>query len=242
MTNHRESLLRKIRALLAKTTENGCTEAEMLSAMSMAQAMMDAHEVSQDEINETKKENAIKETMKDMRDPHHIRAYMTVKISEFTNTKCWRNEYKSQKWRYNFVGLSSDVEFAIWLTEHLTMFVQKELKNYIWINSYTSLEASSKRRVINGFVLGCTAKINTRLGELIAQGKVKANQNANALIVVKSELIERKMQELGLSLLQPHQRSSSFEPDGYKAGQAAGDKANFGRPVGSGSVLRIGSK
>lgn len=90
MTTNREKLVAKIRALMSKTVENGCTKAEAMSALSMAQAMMDAYEVTEDEVNETKQESAVKETMKDMRDPHHIRAHLTVKISAFTNTKCWR--------------------------------------------------------------------------------------------------------------------------------------------------------
>jgi len=39
MTIERESVLNKIRALLAKTMENGCSEAEALAALGKAQAM-----------------------------------------------------------------------------------------------------------------------------------------------------------------------------------------------------------
>lgn len=239
MTDNRQKLLDKIKALLSKTVDNGCTEAEAMSALSMAQAMMDAHEITEDEVNETKQESAIRAEMKDMRDPHHIRSHLVVRISEFTNTKTWRSEYRSQKFKYNFVGLQSDVDFAIWLTETLTMFVQRELKNYIWSNDYTALEPSMKRRVINGFVHGCCNRINQRLKELTEQGKVHKTDNGNALVVVKNELIERKMQELGLQLRYPRSRSTRIEPNAYGAGKAAGDRASFGRPVGSGGQLRL---
>ena len=242
MTTNRDKLIHKIRALMAKTVENGCTEAEMLSAMSMAQAMMDAYDVSLDDIEETKKEEAVKDTMKDMRDPHHIRNNLCVRISEFTNTKVYTHQPKVQKYKFNFVGLRSDIDFAMWLLEHLTLFVQKELKNYLWAHGYQSLDASSKRRVINGFVLGCTNRINQRLAELINQGEDKRNDNANALIVIKNDLIDRKMQELGLQLRIPRQRGSRIHHNSYGAGQSAGGRATFGRPVGSGGMLRIGGK
>ena len=222
---------------MAKTVENGCTEAEMLSAMSMAQAMMDAYDVSLDDIEETKKEKATHETMKDMRDPHHIRNNLCVRVSEFTNTKAWT----VNKVKFKFAGLISDVEFAMWLLEHLTLFVQKELKNYLWANGFQSLDASSKRRVINGFVIGCTGRINKRLGELIEQGEDKRNDNANALIVVKNALIDDHMKELGLNLRMPRKRGSCIHGDSYAAGQSAGDRATFGRPVSHGQ-LRIGGK
>ena len=45
----RNSIIEKIKALLAKTTENGATEAEMLSALDKASAMMDAYDISDEE-------------------------------------------------------------------------------------------------------------------------------------------------------------------------------------------------
>jgi len=243
MTDNRQKLLDKIKALLSKTVENGCTEAEAMTALSMAQAMMDAHEITEDEVNQTKQESAIRAEMKDMRDPHHIRSHLVVRISEFTNTKTWRSEYRSQKFKYNFVGLQSDVDFAMWLAETLTMFVQRELKNYIWSNGYTALEPSMKRRVINGFVHGCVGRINQRLKELMERGKVHKTDNGNALVVVKNELIERKMKELGLELRSGRKRGTKVEPNAYGAGRAAGDRASFGKPVsGNNSVLLIENK
>lgn len=236
---NRDKILAKIKALLAKTVENGCTEAEAMNALAMAQSMMDAHEVTEADLNEVKEESAIKDTMKDMRDPHHIRNHICVVISKFTHTKVWRSEYKSQKFKYHFVGLKSDVDFAMWLTETLTMFVQKELKNYIWSNGYTSLPPAEKRIVINGFVFGCTRRISDRLLELIKGGVV--SNNKNALIVIKTELIQKKMEELGVNLSSGRNKSSRISGNSYAAGKAAGDRANFGRPVGgSAGVLRIG--
>jgi hypothetical protein len=237
--NNRENMLRKIRALMSKTIDNGCSEAEAMSALSMAQAMMDAYNVTDEDLAETKAESAIKDTMKDMRDPHHIRSMLTRRISEFTNTKCYRHEFKSQKYQYNFVGLPSDVEFAMWLTETLTMFVQKELKNYIWGNDYTSLPPNEKRPIIMGFVMGCTRRINERLNELMEGSEDKASDNANALVVIKNALIDAKMKEMGLALREPRQRGTRTNRDSYGAGKAAGERASFGRPVGQGGGIKL---
>jgi hypothetical protein len=43
MTIERETVLNKIRALLAKTLDNGCSEAEAVAALDKAQAMKDAY-------------------------------------------------------------------------------------------------------------------------------------------------------------------------------------------------------
>jgi len=229
----------KFAPLLAKTIDNGCSEAEAMSALSMAQAMMDAYNVTDEDLAETKAETAIKETMKNMRDPHHIRKLLVVRISEFTSTKVYTNQLKAQKYQYNFVGLPSDVEFAMWLTETLTMFVQKELKNYIWANDYTSLPPNQKRPVIMGFVMGCARRINERLNELMVKSEVAASDNANSLVVIKNALIDTKMKEMGLALREPRQRRTGINNNSYGAGKAAGDRASFGRPVGQGGGIKL---
>lgn len=238
MLNERQKLLTKIRALLAKTVENGCTEAEAMSALSMSSAMMDACEVTEADLNELKEEKATVEQAGDMRDPHHIRGMLAVNIAKFTSTKVWTSNNKK---KFNFCGLPSDIEFAIWLLETLTSFTQHKLKEYLWVQRLTSLEPSAKRRVINGFVFGCTGRINERLRQLMQQTKNHANKNANALVVIKSELVDRKMKELNLNLTKPRNRGSRIEDGSYEAGKKAGDKASFGRPMGGNQgTLRIG--
>ena len=57
--NDRNSLLDKIRALMSKTAENGCTEHEALAALDKARALMDAYEITDTELQLTKAEFAI---------------------------------------------------------------------------------------------------------------------------------------------------------------------------------------
>ena len=46
----RSAIVEKIKNLLAKTTANGCTEAEMMAALDKARAMMDAYDISDGEL------------------------------------------------------------------------------------------------------------------------------------------------------------------------------------------------
>jgi hypothetical protein len=55
----RNSIIEKIKALLSKTTANGCTEAEMLAALGKAAAMRDAYDISDEELQVTKEEAAM---------------------------------------------------------------------------------------------------------------------------------------------------------------------------------------
>jgi hypothetical protein len=71
---NRNSIIDKIKALLAKTTANGATEAEMLSALDKASAMMDAYDISDEELQLTKNETAMMHAdPPDLKDPHKIK-------------------------------------------------------------------------------------------------------------------------------------------------------------------------
>ena len=53
---NREKVIEKIKALLNKTVDNGCSEEEMGAALDKARAWMDAHEITEDELRLTKEE------------------------------------------------------------------------------------------------------------------------------------------------------------------------------------------
>lgn len=230
--NERQKLLNKIRALLSKTVENGCTEAEALAALDMASRMMDAYEVTAEDI-ELKGESAEIRQNK-WNDPQGIRKGLAVRIAAFCDCKVWRDK----KGKITFCGMQSDVDFAMWLLDTLSNFVKTELIKFL-PGAYA--DEIQKRRMINGFVLGCCMRINERLRLLKEGSEFKAKDNSRALVVAKNAVIIRKMQEVGIELRKARGQKTFYERDSFSAGKAAGDRATFGRPVGQNEVRRIGN-
>jgi hypothetical protein len=131
MTIERDSVLNKIRALLAKTMENGCSEAEAMAALGKAQAMKDAYAVTEGELNLTKEEKAIlRREPPGTKDPHRIKWFLTAAVSKFCNCRCWR-ERRAKGGGLVFCGLPSDAQFATWLLDTLAAFVQAEIVNFL---------------------------------------------------------------------------------------------------------------
>src|SRR5215831_18168945 len=196
MTIERESVLNKIRALLAKTMENGCSEAEALAALGKAQAMRDAYAVTEAELNLTKEEKAIlRREPPGTKDPHRIKWFLTAAVSKFCNCKGWR-ERRDQGGGMVFCGLPSDAQFATWLLDTLTAFVQAEIVNFLMEDAPSN---EDRREAIRGFVLGCTERISERLRELCEQSAALATSNAKALVVIKDAAVQAKLDELGIS-------------------------------------------
>jgi hypothetical protein len=196
--------------------------------------MMDVHAVEDDELALTKEEKAIlRREPPGTKDPHRIKQWLARAVADFCECKAWRDRNHTLV----FCGLRPDVQFATWLLDTLTAFVEAEVVEHL-MGSIT--EGRHRREVINGFVLGCTTRISKRLNELCEQSASLATSNAKALVVAKGTAVTAKLNELGITL---RTRSSSCgvgDDSSYQAGLAAGDRASFGRPVsGRNATLRL---
>src|SRR5258708_31841320 len=240
METEREKLLDKVKALLSKTVENGCTEEEALAALAKARAWIDAFEITDAELKLTKEEGAVfRREPPGTRDPHGIKRQLATSVARFCQCKVWRDTRKEGA-PLTFCGISSDAQLATWLLDHLAAFVQRELADHLITALATGAD---KRPVINGFVIGCASRIAERLTALIKTSEQQATGNRQALVVVKGQAITARMAQDGIRL--PCGRRSRVHMDhgAHPAGRSAGERASFGRPVsGNQAALRIAGR
>jgi hypothetical protein len=234
MRDNREKMLDKIRALLSKTTESGCTEEEYLAALAKARALMDAYEITEADLQLTKEEGVVLRKEMTGTDPHHIKWSLSRAVGEFCDCRAWRDG----EGKLVFMGLASDTQFATWLLDHLAGFVLAELADHLMGDIAIGIP---RRKIINGFVDGITWRISERLREL-CKPPAAASTNSRALVVIKRTLIKAKMDELGIKLRTASASCRQHDAGSFAAGRSAGDRASFGRPVsGRAATLRIGN-
>ena len=235
MTN-RSSIVDKIKALLAKTTQNGATEAEMLSALDKASAMMDAYDITDADVQGARDEAAMLHAdPPDLKDPHKIKWRLSYAVGEFCGVQIYRSR---QQTGLKCIGMPSDVQFAMWLLDSLADFVFAELYAHL----IGCLAPQNERRVIiRSFTEACCNRISDRLFELVERSKAARTGNGRELVIVKDAAIKAFMKDNGIHLRTCAGRSpSTFDAAAQAAGHAAGDRASFGRPVtGAAGVLRL---
>jgi Protein of unknown function (DUF2786) len=232
----RNLIIEKIRALLSKTVENGCTEAEMMAALDKAAAMQDAYDISDEELQLTKEEKVMLHTdPPDLSDPHKIKWQLSGAIGQFCNVQIYRSPHQTG---LQCVGLPSDVQFAMWLLDTLADFVFAELYALL----IGCLAPKSERRIIiRSFTAACCDRITDRLLALIERSKAERTSNGRELVVIKDAAIKAFMKDNGIHL----RTCSGYSPTTVNsaaeaAGRAAGDRAAFGGPVtGVAGVLRL---
>jgi hypothetical protein len=245
MTIERTKLVDKIKALLAKTTQNGCTEQEALAALAKARAMIDAYEISDDELALTREEKAIIHTAYG-RDPHSARRFLANACARFAGCEVWIKSGARSDSNLVFCGMRADTDLATWLVDYLAQFVLVELSAYL---ATSLLSRGDRRREINGFVIGATDRIRERLDSLTHEAQaahVRANHAApvqirgqsRALVLaeIKKDAIKATMAAAGIHIGKGRTSSRVSSAGAHTAGRAAGERATFGRPIGTGSL------
>lgn len=225
MSDDRAKLLARIKALMAKTTENGCTMAEAMLALSKVQDLRDNYDVTDEELAD-KPAVVIKPST---HANHYSKLTLGVAVAKFCNVKVWEDETEKL---IKFCGMPADVELADYLLETLAAFVQRELMVYMMADA--SMGARRRQR-IRGFQVGCSLEICRRLNALCAQPAPARTDNSRALVVKGQALIETFLRDRGATFTGPRQQRARVNGDARAAGQAAGERASLGRPIGPGA-------
>jgi Protein of unknown function (DUF2786) len=232
----RNSIIDKIKALLAKTTANGATEAEMLSAFDKAAAMMDAYDITDEDVKIARDEAVTQHAdPPDLKDPHKIKWQISYAVAQFCNVQIFRSRHETG---LKCIGLPCDVQFAMYLLDYLADFVFAELYAHL----IGCLAPKSERQIIiRSFTAACCERITERLLALVERSKAARTSNGRELVVVKDAAIKAFMKEHDIHLRTCSGYSpSNVDSQAQAAGRAAGERATFGRPVtGAAGVLRI---
>lgn len=218
-TETRKKMLERVKAILAKTMENGCTEGEAMAALAKARELMATYEIDEKELESLTEKAQIHKTAPS--DPYEIKRNLCVNVGKFTSCKAFRDREEV----INFAGKPGDIIFATWLLDILQRFIMRELRQYQkklitekGINHSNNLTSAS-------FVAGCAFRINEKLKELAPVDWAKTQE----LIV----------SELGMQLTKSRGRGRQLSEKDAVAGAKAGEHARFDRPVETGGVRRL---
>jgi len=224
MTEDRTKIVAKIRALLAKTEDAGCSEDEALAAAAKAGELMDKYELTESDIELTENKGQIKseERYQNRTNAHEARFTLGA-IGEFTKTVAYMSEDS-----VCFVGFSQDREIAFYLYDLIKNAMDVEFRRFL--KSPDRPDHIHGRTLRASFMRGMATRISERLREMTRQRAVDQAQLAKgqgaALVVVKQKLIRQHMADIGLRLTSSRGRYRYIE-SGHAAGRAAGARVNL---------------
>jgi len=222
-----DRLVQRIRALRAKTVEQGCTEQEALAAAEKVAELLDRYGLNLSELDLRKQscEGIGIETGRKRRGP--IDDCMGI-ISKFFDCRAWAETSEDGTLRYVFFGLPADVQAAVYLHDLIALAFVGETAAFQAGDFYRSADSGHRRSATNSFQLGLARGINEKLRTLRqARDLASAGSNGRALVPIKDSMIDDEMERLGLTFHRKAAARKKVLPDAYHAGKEAGERFEY---------------
>lgn len=232
MTARRERIAATIRALRAKTVENGCTEAEALAAAEKLADLLRRHNMTLDEAE--MRASPFERHQETHDDWVGERLWKVADgIAHMTGVRYWAQR-PGEKPTINFFGFAHEMDIARYLLEicrgamlrEQTRIVREQFSGSFWPSS------TRQRRTIIPFLDGMADRLRQRLRDL-----KPPEPTGTGLVVLRGALIDQAMP---VKLDSGRSRNSRSLDDGYREGLAAGDRVALNRGVtGRGDDVRM---
>jgi hypothetical protein len=222
----RAGTLARIRALMAMTTENGCTEAEARTAAAALDRLMATYEIDLDEV--TLKEQAIVPRIVATGRSHAVdRA--AIKIGTFTDCLVW-----SCPQGLTYLGFQVDTEIAEYLTLLFKRALDREAVNFTLFNQdYDAESGSGKADMLYSFKVGMAMRLGERLDELKSKRDFTQRTTGRDLVAIKMPLVNEAMKALGIILGKASAGRSVRNMNSFHSGKAAANKVAISQGIAS---------
>jgi Protein of unknown function (DUF2786) len=226
-TTDLDRLVQRIRALRAKTVEQGCTEQEALTAAEKVAELLDRYGLNLSELDLRKQscEGIGVATDRKRRGP--IDDCMTT-IAAFFACRVWAETSEDATLRYIFFGLPADVQASVYLHDLIALAFATETVAFQAGEFYRSAHSSHRRSATNSFQIGLARGINQKLKMLHqARDAAGVGSNGRALIPIKDAMIDDEMERLGLTFRRRSTVRRRVLPSAYNAGKEAGERFEY---------------
>lgn len=238
-TGGKAKIAAKVRALLSKKVQNGCTEQEALDAARKAAELMREYQLAASDVELLEDgfaENFIGDKRKD-----EFPAYSDLAgtIARLTGTEAIAHRDREHGARISFFGLKADADFALWLCSSLGDFILAGCSRFI-IEQKAAAPMNGRSTAAmwkRSYITGATIRIAERLAELAdAQESALRAPSASKSLVVrgKHDLVAEELARRGVRLTQGRGRTVTIDQSAFESGIARGEAAEFDRPIEAG--------
>ena len=159
-----DALKARLRALLAMTVDNGCTEAEALAAAAKAQEMLSRHGLDAAEL-ETPDHD---ETLVDLAARRTPVDELWPVLGYFCNCRYWlQRDRDAGRWTAVYFGRAADVAVAEYLHVILARAVAQAIAGYKQSDNYRRRRKYKRRReALRAYAEGMVERLQERLASL----------------------------------------------------------------------------
>ena len=226
-------LTEKLRALMNKTTDRGCTEGEALAAADKVSELMDKYGLSKEQLQLDSAPDECEESSFNFnghRKTHPVVMCMTT-IGKYTSTQPWYKKGGKFVATYTFFGLPSDVKVACWLLQ--TFHSAMNLSYRIYADNYPGDFEVNGHTVRKAFMQGMGYRLIERLQELIDRRETPASFNGTfELMVLKEDNLAKALKNKKMKFRTQRLAPGDSSLESWVAGRISADSV----PINSGEL------
>jgi uncharacterized protein DUF2786 len=222
----REATLGRIRALIAKTVKNGCTEAEAKAAAVAVDRLMALYEIDLDEIT-VKEQEIVQRVVPDV--ARHPVRYTFRPVALFTDCKYWLHDDKDVL----YFGFQSDAEIAEYLVMLFKRALDRESMNFSMMNrAFAQAGKQERAEQLRSFQIGMAVRLGERLRELKSKRDFTQKTSGKDLMLIKTPLVEQAFEALGIKLGASRSSAGTVRHTAsYGAGREAAEKVRLSQGI-----------
>ncbi len=220
----RESILRRLRGLAAKTTGAGCTEEEALAAAQMLASLMDRYGFDQAAIGSIEREEIKEFALTECGTNIGNLQYVVVAVASYCDVRAWRAEDGFIR----FFGREPDGMLAKYLMVAFHHAMVLGWFVYRRSNPGVAKQPHAKK----SFELGMMGRLSSRLNTMKAARSAHVDEATGAtgqsLVVQRIAEVNEALEAHGVKIRAARRsKARRYAAGAYHAGQAEGDKVNI---------------
>jgi len=253
-SEQRTKMLQRVLNLRSRAEDAGSSEAEMNTAMTMCQKLMDSYNIEEAELAIAEASGEIKleivqkvadsSVLKGKRQKHKIIACLSG-IAKFTETRVVLNTYNGS---ITFTGHRPDTELADFLTGVIRSALDREYDNWrrdmpaVGYGAKSSFQNAMAIRISNRLRDMADERDDLRVKNKRAAQMIENTATASSTALIICDIAEQKAKEVNAEFNKAHPRlrsvatsTRSTNGTAHGAGRVAGDRVNLGRAIGANS-------
>lgn len=218
----RDRALKRIKALLEKTEENGASIEEANSALEKATSLMTDYFITINDIEELKDDPIVTEAT----DLYKIKEDVSRIHPIICDLLDLRHFYSASK--ITFVGYKTDVKVGIYLYKKITEGLNADIKDFKKSKEYEILKHHYHGNTLRrDFISGWINRISEKVYELLAERDRNLKDNdKGGLVLVKKSNVDQKFSEFSVKLSRP-KVTNVFSCHAFKKGQNQANSFNL---------------
>lgn len=214
----KEAIKRKVKALLEKTTENGASENEAISALQKAKELMMEYFISEHELNDPyANEKCISVSTPLFKTGYDVTNIYPALCLLFDCEHFWDRK------NLTFFGYEEDVQLCIYFYDFILKSCFAEKDKYVKTPEYQKLKQYYHgRTLVSSFIKGFIMALCIKMHDMYNERKSSISECVGLAIIDKQRKVKQQYDEMGFKVRKVGSKEIEAEAEAFKTGYNKG--------------------